>query len=510
MRGPLSFFDDSCHPAPGLRLALFGSGLWLGSVALTGGLLLALGPGAAFFAVAGSLAGLAAAGSLALGMAADQGRHRGLVVLARRAGLEDRPDLLGTPRDLVEALARRIDRADHFREAIETLAVPLLVVEADGRIVAASAGARAIDPAVAPARTLDDVFGRGYLENGGGAPEEAMVLLGARRMVATRRALGPGRYALQFTPAGQFVPDDDFDAFVEALRTGQCGFRFEDDVARLNPALAEFNRALTALDAGVAQVQRALGDGVEPALPDLPLGTVAGQVAEFYGLLSEAQAASEAALTEMTGQLRDIHAALARRESERASLASEHEALRQAHHRAEAEVVALAARLKAQGDRDAEAANLATATGTSADRMQTMLIELARWMGEIDRLTATVEGVSFRTNLLAINAAIEAARAGEKGAGFAVVADEVRQMAQISTRAAKEIRGAIGGAAAELGAASAQAEETKKIVGRLDQNLRNLRNETATLPAISGTAPAAVPLQPGMARNDAAQHRARA
>ncbi|MBD8067117.1 hypothetical protein IC608_16730 [Devosia sp. PTR5] len=212
----------------------------------------------------------------------------------------------------------------------------------------------------------------------------------------------------------------------------------------------------------------------------------------------------------MTGQLRDIHAALARRESERASLASEHEALRQAHHRAEAEVVALAARLKAQGDRDAEAANLATATGTSADRMQTMLIELARWMGEIDRLTATVEGVSFRTNLLAINAAIEAARAGEKGAGFAVVADEVRQMAQISTRAAKEIRGAIGGAAAELGAASAQAEETKKIVGRLDQNLRNLRNETATLPAISGTAPAAVPLQPGMARNDAAQHRARA
>jgi primosomal protein N' len=138
------------------------------------------------------------------------------------------------------------------------------------------------------------------------------------------------------------------------------------------------------------------------------------------------------------------------------------------------------------------------------------LIELARWMGEIDRLTATVEGVSFRTNLLAINAAIEAARAGEKGAGFAVVADEVRQMAQISTRAAKEIRGAIGGAAAELGAASAQAEETKKIVGRLDQNLRNLRNETATLPAISGTAPAAVPLQPGMARNDAAQHRARA
>src|SRR5690606_3896198 len=131
---------------------------------------------------------------------------------------------------------------------LEALEAPLVMVAADGTILVASKGMSLLEPACIEGATLDALFGTGYLETGGGAAEESMVLLRGRRLSVHRRPLPSGRYVLQFEPAGHFVQDDDLDAFLGALAAGQTGFRFEDDVAAVSPALAELNAGLEALD----------------------------------------------------------------------------------------------------------------------------------------------------------------------------------------------------------------------------------------------------------------------
>ena len=465
-------------------LALQVACLWL-AVGMAGlGLMLALGPSVTWFVAAGTLGGLAAVATLALGYLDDRREALRLAALARAAGLGERLQETLTMADIVHRLGSRLERAQHFRMAFEMLDAFSVVVDAKGQLLAVSRGVERLVPGAREGETLDGLLGQGYLERGGGAPAEGMLAIGGQRFLMQRRNLPSGRYVLDFQPAGVYIEDDEFDALVGALGTGQLSFRFE---AAGQAGLASLNSGMERLDQGLAQLRATLAGHFE-RLPDrqLPLADEAQYVLDLLVAVDDRQRDEDELRSSLESKLASVKDLLRQFEARAQELEAKGETGRQSLAAGVARMAEMQAELDAANVRAETAEKLAAQADGSARRTQALVGEIDRMTQEIDTMTAGIEDVSFRTNLLALNAAVEAARAGEKGAGFAVVADEVRQLAQVTNRSAKEIRVIADKGRAQARIGLEEAGALQRITATLQQNLRNLSNDAPNIAQDAG------------------------
>ncbi len=105
-----------------------------------------------------------------------------------------------------------------------------------------------------------------------------------------------------------------------------------------------------------------------------------------------------------------------------------------------------------------------------------MLVENAK---NIYGMSAAIQDVSDRTNILAINASIEAARAGEKGKGFRIIANEVRNLALQTRDFAKEIEKTVDGFSKMIGEVSASIHDFQRLILSFEKDITNMKNSFA-------------------------------
>jgi methyl-accepting chemotaxis protein len=100
---------------------------------------------------------------------------------------------------------------------------------------------------------------------------------------------------------------------------------------------------------------------------------------------------------------------------------------------------------------------------------------------KISTIIGVIDEIAFQTNLLALNAGVEAARAGNAGLGFAVVASEVRALAQRSAAAAKEIKGLIESAQADVRDGVTSIGRTGEVMARILEQVSAVNDVIGTI-----------------------------
>jgi methyl-accepting chemotaxis protein len=103
---------------------------------------------------------------------------------------------------------------------------------------------------------------------------------------------------------------------------------------------------------------------------------------------------------------------------------------------------------------------------------------------EIGEIVNLIDGIAFRTNILALNAQVEASKAGDAGRGFAVVAQEVRALATRSADSARRVGDIIQRSTLDIEQSHALADDAGRSMAQADGHvdiIHTAMSEVATL-----------------------------
>ncbi len=121
-------------------------------------------------------------------------------------------------------------------------------------------------------------------------------------------------------------------------------------------------------------------------------------------------------------------------------------------------------------------------------QVEDILDEFKEVFDNVKEETGTIEGITSKTNLLALNASIEAARAGEAGKGFAVVADEIRGLSAGTQESSSRIMAALGHLEETSGKMLESIEETVDLiqlcmdkVAHVNKSVTDITNDATSL-----------------------------
>jgi methyl-accepting chemotaxis protein len=107
-------------------------------------------------------------------------------------------------------------------------------------------------------------------------------------------------------------------------------------------------------------------------------------------------------------------------------------------------------------------------------RLRERMAQLRSKSREIGEIVTLIDGIAFRTNILALNASVEASKAGEAGRGFAVVAQEVRTLAQRGAESARRIGDIVSRSTEDIELSGDLAEETGLALAAADDRIDSI------------------------------------
>ncbi|MCM1040682.1 MAG: methyl-accepting chemotaxis protein [Ruminococcus sp.] len=120
-----------------------------------------------------------------------------------------------------------------------------------------------------------------------------------------------------------------------------------------------------------------------------------------------------------------------------------------------------------------------------SSEVEKILITFKDEFAMVKEETGTIDGITSKTNLLALNASIEAARAGEAGKGFAVVAEEIRSLSMGTQSSSNRIMSALEHLEETADKMTQSITETLNLINAITEKVEQVNQSVANITADS-------------------------